>query len=89
MAGRSGYVTIIGDKLMVHDLEQKINQLHRTPSDMNEHFPTIINYQCQEMGPNLSRLSSWTNFRIQKFLKNPFFGNSANFRQLFRDSPQK
>jgi len=48
MAGRSGYVTIIGDKLMVHDLEQKINQLHRTPSDMNEHFPTIIKYGSEE-----------------------------------------
>ena len=27
---------------MVHDLEKKVNQLYNTPSDINEHFPAII-----------------------------------------------
>ena len=27
---------------MVHDLEKMVNQLHVTPSDINEHFPAII-----------------------------------------------
>tara|TARA_B110000208_G_C11592353_1_gene366764 strand:+ start:71 stop:673 length:603 start_codon:yes stop_codon:yes gene_type:complete len=40
---------------MVHNLEQKVNILHRTPSDINEHLPTIIKYgqECDhitEMG---------------------------------------
>jgi len=40
---------------MIHDLEQLVNQLHRTPSDINEHIPTIIKYgsECEtitEMG---------------------------------------
>jgi hypothetical protein len=40
---------------MIHNLEQLVNQLHRTPSDINEHMPTIIKYgnQCEtitEMG---------------------------------------
>ena len=37
------------------DLEQRINQLFQTPSDINEHLPTIIKYgqECDhitEMG---------------------------------------
>jgi hypothetical protein len=40
---------------MIHNLEQLVNQLHGTPSDINEHMPTIIKYgnQCEtitEMG---------------------------------------
>jgi hypothetical protein len=40
---------------MIHDLEQLVNQLHRTPSDINEHIPAIIKYgsECEtitEMG---------------------------------------
>jgi hypothetical protein len=40
---------------MVYDLEQVVNQLHTTPSDINEHMPTIIKYgsECEtitEMG---------------------------------------
>ena len=40
---------------MVYDLEQKINDLHKTTSDINEHIPTIIKYgqECNhitEMG---------------------------------------
>jgi len=40
---------------MIHDLETFINQLHTIPSDINEHFPTIIKYgnECEtitEMG---------------------------------------
>ena len=27
---------------MIHDLEKKVNQLYHTPSDINEHFPAII-----------------------------------------------
>ena len=45
------------------DLEQKINKLHQTPSDINEHLPTIIKYgqECDhitEMGVR-SVLSTW------------------------------
>jgi hypothetical protein len=45
------------------DLEQKINELYRTPSDINEHLPTIIKYgqECDhitEMGVR-SVLSTW------------------------------
>jgi hypothetical protein len=37
------------------DLEKKVNQLHQIPSDINEHFPAIIEYgkKCKhitEMG---------------------------------------
>ena len=37
------------------NLEEKINQLHQTPSDINEHIPTILKYgqECDhitEMG---------------------------------------
>ena len=40
---------------MIVDLEQKVTQLYNTPSDINEHLPTIIKYgqQCDhitEMG---------------------------------------
>ena len=40
---------------MKHDLEQLINKLHQTPSDINEHFPAILKYgsECEhitEMG---------------------------------------
>ena len=40
---------------MTHNLEQLVNQLHKTPSDINEHMPTIIKYgnECEtitEMG---------------------------------------
>jgi len=45
------------------DLENKINQLYQTPSDINEHLPTIIKYgqECDhitEMGVR-SVLSTW------------------------------
>ena len=45
------------------DLEEKINELYRTPSDINEHLPTIIKYgqECDhitEMGVR-SVLSTW------------------------------
>ena len=45
------------------DLEQKINELYRTPSDINEHIPIIIKYgqECDhitEMGVR-SILSTW------------------------------
>ena len=29
---------------MTHNLEQLVNQLHKTPSDINEHFPAILEY---------------------------------------------
>ena len=37
------------------DLQQTINHLHKTPSDINEHFPAIVKYgrECEtitEMG---------------------------------------
>jgi hypothetical protein len=40
---------------MVHNLEQLVNTIHNTPSDINEHIPTIIKYgsECEtitEMG---------------------------------------
>ena len=40
---------------MIYDLERLINTLHNTPSDINEHMPTIIKYgsECEtitEMG---------------------------------------
>jgi hypothetical protein len=40
---------------MIYDLEKKINELHYTPSDINEHIPIIIRYgsECEtitEMG---------------------------------------
>jgi hypothetical protein len=40
---------------MIYDLEQKVNELHITPSDINEHIPAIIKYgsKCEtitEMG---------------------------------------
>lgn len=45
------------------DLQEKINELYRTPSDINEHLPTIIKYgqECDhitEMGVR-SVLSTW------------------------------
>ena len=45
------------------DLERKINQLYQTPSDINEHLPTIIKYgqECDhitEMGVR-GVLSTW------------------------------
>jgi len=48
---------------MIFDLEQKINQLCQTPSDINEHIPTIIKYgqECDhitEMGVR-DILSTW------------------------------
>lgn len=48
---------------MIFDLEQKINQLCQTPSDINEHIPTIIKYgqECNhitEMGVR-DILSTW------------------------------
>ncbi len=48
---------------MIVNLEQKINQLHQSPSDINEHVPTIIKYgqECDhitEMGVR-SILSTW------------------------------
>ena len=40
---------------MIHDLQQVVDKLHQQPSDINEHFPTIIKYgsECDhitEMG---------------------------------------
>jgi hypothetical protein len=40
---------------MIHDLEKLVNELYNTPSDINEHIPTIIKYgsECKtitEMG---------------------------------------
>jgi len=40
---------------MIYDLEQLVNQLYITPSDINEHIPAIIKYgsECEtitEMG---------------------------------------
>lgn len=40
---------------MIHDLEVKINEVYSTPSDINEHIPTLIKYgnECEsitEMG---------------------------------------
>jgi cephalosporin hydroxylase len=40
---------------MIHDLEEVVNTLHQTPSDINEHFPAILKYggECDhitEMG---------------------------------------
>jgi len=40
---------------MIFDLEQKVNEIFRTPSDINEHIPAIIKYgqECDhitEMG---------------------------------------
>ena len=40
---------------MIYDLENLVNKLHQTPSDINEHFPAIIKYgsECDhitEMG---------------------------------------
>lgn len=40
---------------MIHDLEELVNKLHQTPSDINEHIPAIIEYgsRCEhitEMG---------------------------------------
>ena len=48
---------------MILDLEQKVNQLYQTPSDINEHIPTIIKYglECDhitEMGVR-GILSTW------------------------------
>jgi hypothetical protein len=48
---------------MIFDLEQKVNQLYSTPSDINEHIPTIIRYgqECShitEMGVR-GILSTW------------------------------
>jgi hypothetical protein len=41
--------------MSIFDLEQTVNHLHRTPSDINEHFPAIVKYgrECEtitEMG---------------------------------------
>lgn len=40
---------------MIYDLEQKVNEIYKTPSDINEHIPAIIKYgsECEtitEMG---------------------------------------
>ena len=40
---------------MIFDLEQKVNEIYKTPSDINEHIPAIIKYgqECEhitEMG---------------------------------------
>lgn len=40
---------------MIYDLEKKINEIHQTPSDINEHIPALIKYgeECNhitEMG---------------------------------------
>ena len=40
---------------MIYDLEQKVNEIFKTPSDINEHIPAIIKYgqECEhitEMG---------------------------------------
>jgi hypothetical protein len=48
---------------MIIDLEKKVNELHSTPSDINEHFPAIIEYgqQCNhitEMGVR-GIISTW------------------------------
>jgi|TARA_R110000822_G_scaffold136701_1_gene274199 hypothetical protein len=48
---------------MIYNLETLINQLHQTPSDINEHIPTIIKYgqECDhitEMGVR-GILSTW------------------------------
>jgi len=48
---------------MVYNLEELINQLHQTPSDINEHFPAIIKYgsECEtitEMGVR-GIISTW------------------------------
>lgn len=48
---------------MVFDLEKKVNQLFTTPSDINEHIPTIIRYgqECNhitEMGVR-GIISTW------------------------------
>lgn len=48
---------------MIFDLEQKVTQLYQTPSDINEHIPTIIKYgqECNhitEMGVR-GILSTW------------------------------
>ena len=48
---------------MIVDLEKKVNQLHQTPSDINEHLPTIVKYgqECEhitEMGVR-GILSTW------------------------------
>jgi len=45
------------------DLEQKINEIHQTPSDINEHIPTMLKYgqECDhitEMGVR-GILSTW------------------------------
>ena len=45
------------------NLEEKINQIHRIPSDINEHVPTILQYgqECNhitEMGVR-GILSTW------------------------------
>lgn len=48
---------------MIYDLEQKINQLYKIPSDINEHLPTLIKYgqECEhitEMGVR-GIISTW------------------------------
>ena len=48
---------------MKHNLEQLINQLHQTPTDINEHIPTLLKYgqECDhitEMGVR-GILSTW------------------------------
>jgi hypothetical protein len=48
---------------MIYDLEQLVNNLHQTPSDINEHFPAIIKYgsECDtitEMGVR-AIVSTW------------------------------
>ena len=45
------------------ELEQRINQLYQTPSDINEHIPTLISYgqECNhitEMGVR-GIISTW------------------------------
>tara|TARA_Y100000385_G_C12857763_1_gene535885 strand:- start:188 stop:754 length:567 start_codon:yes stop_codon:yes gene_type:complete len=48
---------------MIYDLENLVNKLHQTPSDINEHFPAIIKYgsECDhitEMGVR-GIMSTW------------------------------
>lgn len=48
---------------MILDLEQKVNQLYNTPSDINQHFPAIIKYgqECNHITEMGSRglISIW------------------------------
>jgi len=48
---------------MIVDLEQKVNELYNTPSDINQHFPAIIKYgqECDHITEMGSRglISIW------------------------------